>query len=133
MATYLLATNAPANSESLCAYLETRLEADDQVVAVNSQRGGDDSSADSIRLGREALDVVEEMLGDRATVETHQFIRGSDPAEDVLAAADEFDADELVIGVRKRNPTSKVVFGSVAQRILLTSNLPMAVVPQEQV
>ena len=133
MATYLLATNAPENSESLCAYLRGRLDPTDRVVAVNSQRGGDDTTGDEIHEGRAALDLVETELDDLATVETHQYVRGNDPASDVLAAADEFDADELVIGVRERNPTSKVVFGSVAQRILLTSNRPMAVVPQAEV
>lgn len=133
MTTFLLATNSPSNSESLCSYLEGRLEDDDTVIAVNSQLGGDDSSSESILEGREALDVVESMLGGRATVETHQFVRGNEPDEDVLEAAEEYDADEIVLGVRKRNPTSKVVFGSVAQRILLNANLPMAVVPQAEV
>lgn len=131
MTTFLLAANSSENSESLCEYLVGRLTSDDEVIAINSQRGGDDSSADAIIEGREALESVEDALGDRTTVETHQFIRGNDPDADVLAAAEEHDADELVIGVRKRNPTSKVVFGSVAQRILLNANLPMAVIPQE--
>lgn len=133
MATYLLATNSPTNSESLCAYLEPRLHPDDTVVAVNSQRGGDDSSSESIRDGVDALDVIEDALGDVATVRTHQYVRGNDPDTDVLAAAEEFEVDEIVIGVRKRNPTAKVVFGSVAQRILLNANRPIAVVPQERV
>ncbi len=67
------------------------------------------------------------------TSATRQFVRGNGPATDLLAHADAVDADELVIGVRERTPTAKVVFGSTAQRVLLRSNRPMAVVPLEGV
>jgi nucleotide-binding universal stress UspA family protein len=65
-------------------------------------------------------------------VETHQFVRGNDAAADILDYAEEVDADEILLGIRKRNPTAKVVFGSTAQKILLNSNRPMAVVPLER-
>lgn len=130
MTTFLLATDSTGTSESLCDYLTGRLADGDRVVAVNSHVGGDQTDAEEVRAGTEALEVVEERLGDRAEVETHQLVRGNEPHEDVIGTADEVDADEIVLGVRKRNPTAKVVFGSVAQKILLNSNRPMAVVPK---
>jgi nucleotide-binding universal stress UspA family protein len=90
-------------------------------------------SAFAPRDGEEALTVVSSRLGGFATVETHQFVRGNDPYEDVLEQAEDIDADEIVIGIRKRNPTAKVVFGSTTQRILLHSNRPIAVVPLVEV
>ncbi|GAA0192860.1 hypothetical protein GCM10009000_002150 [Halobacterium noricense] len=132
---YVLATNSVRTSEVLCEYLRDRLAPGDAVHAVNSQRGGDRTDSVEIRNGEDALAAVEDALGGVAdvTVETHQFVRGNPPAEDVLAYADDVDADEFVIGIRDRSPTAKVVFGSVAQDILLGSNLPMRVVPREQV
>jgi nucleotide-binding universal stress UspA family protein len=132
---YVLATNSIERSGSLCDYLGPRVGDDDLIHAVNSQRGGDATSSVDIRGGENALAAVEDALEATAgvTVETHQLVRGNAPAEDVLAYADDVDADEFVIGIRDRSPTAKVVFGSVAQDILLGSNLPIRVVPREEV
>lgn len=132
MTTYVLATNHVDTSAVLCDYLVSRLNDGDAVHAVNSLPGGDDTSSEDAREGEDALNVVAARLGGFADVETHQFVRGNDPADDVLDYADKVDADELVVGIRKRNPTAKVVFGSTAQNILLNSNRPMAVVPLER-
>ncbi|AUV80796.1 universal stress protein [Salinigranum rubrum] len=48
-----------------------------------------------------------------------------DTADEVLAYADEHDARYVVVGPRKRSPTGKVLFGSVAQSILLESERPV--------
>jgi len=133
MTTYVVATDHVDTSARICDYLVERLSSSDEVHAVNSQYGGKETDADDIQDGEEALNVVSSRLGGLTTVETHQFVRGNDPYEDVIDQAEEADADEIVIGIRKRNPTAKVVFGSTAQRILLHSNRPMIVVPLEDV
>ena len=122
MTTYVLATNDVHTSAALCDYLDERLDDDDEIHAVNSLPGGDETDSDEVRDGEDALNAVRTRLGGTADVETHQFVRGNDVA-----------ADELVIGVRKRNPTAKVVFGSNAQQILLQTNRPTVVVPLEEV
>jgi len=48
--------------------------------------------------------------------------------DEILAAANEIDADQIVIGGRRRTPTSKVVFGSTAQQILLCAPCPVTFV-----
>ncbi|QLG26153.1 universal stress protein [Halorarum halophilum] len=130
---FVLATDSVRTSDVLCSYLRECLDADDEVHAVNSKPGGDSTDADEIRAGEDALEVVEENLRGVVRVETHQYVRGNDPVEDVLGHAEEVGADELVMGIRKRNPTAKIVFGSVAQDLLLRANLPMRVVPRESV
>jgi nucleotide-binding universal stress UspA family protein len=131
--TYVVATNSVHTSAALCDYLDGRVDAGDTVHAVNSLRGGDRTDSDDIRDGEDALNAVSSRLGGTATVETHQFVRDNRPVEDVLDLVHAEDADEIVFGVRKRNPTAKIVFGSVAQSILLNANVPMAVVPLETV
>lgn len=130
MTTYVVATNASHVSRLLGDYLAARLGEGDAVHAVNSQVGHDETDADDIRQGEEALDALAERLEGEATVETHQFVRGNEPAADVLTAAADVDADEIVIGVRKRTPTQKLVFGSVAQSILVNADRPVVCVPR---
>jgi len=131
MTTFLVPTNSVDASAAACDYLRDRLDEGDTVVAVNSQIGGDETGAAAIRDGTDALNVVDARLGAVAEVETHQLVRGNDPETDVLAACEEFDADELVISVRDRTPTGKAVFGSVSQRLLLNATRPVVSVPRE--
>ncbi|AFK20237.2 universal stress protein [Haloferax mediterranei ATCC 33500] len=133
MATYVMGTDSVHTSAEVCDYLSQRIETDDVIHVVNSHQGGDHTDSDDVRDGEDAMNVVGSRLGDTVTIETHQYIRGNDPADDILQCAKEQNADEIVIGVRKRNPTSKIVFGSTAQDVLLNSNIPMAVVPLAKV
>ncbi|MBX0324617.1 universal stress protein [Halomicroarcula sp. F13] len=50
------------------------------------------------------------------------------PADGILELSTEFDVDHIAMGSRKRSPTGKVVFGSVAQQVLLESDVPVTVV-----
>ncbi len=127
MVTFVVGTKDADTSQRILEYLQGRVNDGDSVFVVNSQEGGDDTSSDEIRGGTEAIDVLADGLA--VEVKAHQFVRGNDPAEDILAAADEYDADEIVIGIRRRNPTGKIIFGSNAQDILLSSERPVVAVP----
>jgi nucleotide-binding universal stress UspA family protein len=129
MPTYVVATDHVDTSARLCDYLIDRVHAADVIHAVNSLPGGDTTDSRDVRDGEEALNVIFSRLGSVTTVETHQFVRDNEPYEDVLQQADEGDADELVIGIRQRSPTSKVVFGSTAQQVLRHADRPVVAVP----
>lgn len=125
MTTFLVGTDDASTSEKLAAYLADRLDPGDEVLAVNSLFGGDETSDDQVVEGEEALEV----LAERFDAETHQFVRGNSPQEDLMRFAEERDADELVIGIRKRSPTGKVIFGSTAQDLLLSTSRPVVCIP----
>ncbi|WP_121741077.1 universal stress protein [Natronorubrum halophilum] len=57
--------------------------------------------------------------------------RTGGPAETILAVADELDSDVIVLGVSKRSPVGKVLFGSVVQAVILDSDRPVTVVPEQ--
>lgn len=129
MAKLLVGTDGTEASERLLEYLDGQVGADDTVYVINSLVGGDEASSEDITDGEEALDILVDGLDGTTTVETHQYIRGNAPVEDFLEAAETFDADECVIGIRKRSPVGKMMFGSTAQNLLLESELPVRCVP----
>ena len=128
MSRLLVGTDGPETSDRLLGYLSDTLVADDEVCIVTSAPGGDETTSDEMATGEEALDTLDEGLG-QAVTERHQFVRGNEPVEDLLAAAEDFDADEYVIGIRKRTPVGKMVFGSTAQNLLLEADRPVRCVP----
>jgi len=129
MTRLLVGTNTERSSERLVAYLEDVVDEDDTLYLVNSLPGGDATDSDEVADGEAALDVLDKGLGAHANVERHQYIRGNEPIEDLLAAADEHDVDEFVIGIRKQSPVGKMVFGSTARDLLLETDLPVRCVP----
>jgi nucleotide-binding universal stress UspA family protein len=126
MTRYLVGVDSAETAERLVDYLEGRVTEDDTVFAVNSLPGGDQTTDDEVVKGREATEYIQ---GQLPNVETHQLVRGNSPQEDLVQFADENAVDELVIGIRKRSPTGKLVFGSTAQDLLLETSRPTVVVP----
>lgn len=60
--------------------------------------------------------------------EVRHLPRSSDPADDLLAVAEEVSAEVIVIGLRRRSPVGKLILGSNAQRILLDASCPVLAV-----
>lgn len=89
-----------------------------RLVVINSHRGGlDDEQARAAE--QELQRVTDEMSASGAEIEVRQLVRGNEPAEDLIAVANETSADLIVIGLRRRTPVGKLILGSNAQRILL--------------
>lgn len=102
------------------------------LLVVNSTRpdriGHRTSPEDAARI-EDDLGRVREQLA-RSGVQ-HELRRPSptpDPAEDIISAALECDAELIVIGLRRRTPVGKLLLGSNAQRILLDAPCPVLAV-----
>ena len=96
---------------------------------ISSHKGG--SSLDKT----EAAEITESLEGVRARLEesgveheVRQLVRGSDPSDDLIAVAEEVDADLIVIGLRRRTPVGKLIMGSNAQQVLLDAGCPVLAV-----
>lgn len=126
MTRYLIGVDTTDTAEKLVSYLQDRVTDDDTVYVVNSLYGESETSDADVVEGREATEYVEDHL---PNVDAHQLIRGNSPQEDLVQFADEYAVEELVIGIRKRSPTGKLVFGSTAQDLLLETTRPTVVVP----
>ena len=108
------------------------IEADQRgarLVVINSHKGGQALDKNVAAELEESMVTVRERL-EAAGVE-HEFrqlVRGVDPAEDLIAVADEVDADLIVIGLRRRTPVGKLIMGSNAQQVLLDASCPVLAV-----
>lgn len=127
---YLIATNGVDESQTLCDATRPQVTDGDTVYALNSLHGGDDTSSDDVEAGRDAIEQITTELGNLASVETYQLIRGNDPTTDIIDFAQEHDVDQIVIGIRKRSPTGKALFGSTAQEVLLYADRPVLAIPR---
>ena len=139
---YLLATDSVHTTAAACDYLQERAGPDDGVRVVHVQADTDERDSSSPRStssredagdardGREALNVATVRLGAVTEVETEQ--RSGSPAVELLAAAAEFDADEIVLGVHGGEPGAESAVGSTARAVLGDADRPVVVVPQEE-
>jgi nucleotide-binding universal stress UspA family protein len=80
------------------------------------------ASATQVTTVRRALDALE--TGD---IETSVVGESGDPTDAILRVADERDSDVVYIGGRKRTPTGKALFGSVAQSVILNADRPVQI------
>ena len=81
-------------------------------------------SLGDIRDPPKTVDRVIEAFEERGiTTELHELV--GDPADAILSTTDEIDADSVLMGVRDRSPIGKVVFGSVSQKVILGSEVPV--------
>ena len=102
-------------------------------MVINSNRGGRDLDNEQAELyERELTEVKAELDAAGITHEERQLVRGLEPAEDLIAVAEEVGADFIVIGLRRRSPVGKLILGSNAQRILLEAPCPVLAVKADR-
>ena len=105
---------------------EARLR-EEPVHVVNTSRG--DSLIDRRFASADALAAVRAQLEASGVVfEIAQDVGGHEASEELVDTADRVKASLLVIGIRRRSATGKLITGSQAQRILLDANCPVLAV-----
>ena len=82
------------------------------------------ASVHQIGTVRRAREVLED-----AGIDCAHYEASGDPGEELIAAADEVDADLLCVSGRKRSPAGKAVFGSTTQALVLNADRPVLAVP----
>jgi Universal stress protein UspA and related nucleotide-binding proteins len=102
----------------------------DEVCVIVMHAFTDNPSGASISQIKPARRMAENLEEDGYTVEFDE--RSGNPAKQILATADDHDADLVCIGGRKRSPTGKALFGSVTQSVLLDADVPVMVCHPEQ-
>jgi nucleotide-binding universal stress UspA family protein len=117
----------PEGDAALRAAVDEARLREQPLHVVNSSRG--DALSDPRFASSTALDEVRTRLDASGVVyEIDQQVRGHDAADEVVSAAERVNAALIVIGLRKRTPTGKLITGSQAQRILLDATCPVLAV-----
>ena len=61
-------------------------------------------------------------------MEVQDLARGSNPTDDLLEVAERESVSVMVMGTRRRSPVGKLLLGSNAQSILLSTYCPVSAV-----
>lgn len=112
-----------------------RLNAEIAVLSVIDTRtllGTDELSAgETITLERDAalqnLNVlIKNVFQDYPVM---RYIKEGDPSAEILAFSKEWSADMLVMGTHGRKGLSRLLLGSVAEKVLRHSDIPLTIIP----
>jgi nucleotide-binding universal stress UspA family protein len=117
----------PEGEAALTAGIREAGLREEPVHVLNTSRG--DSLIDNRFASQEALAAVRRRLDEAGVVyEIDQQVGGHDASDELVEIADRVKASLIVIGMRRRTPTGKLLTGSQAQRVLLDANCPVLAV-----
>ena len=104
-----------------------------EAIAVEESSVDDDAiSVEALR--ERAAAVGDELLRSHPTTAPAESIgRIGDPATEIVAHADDHDARYIVVSPQQRSQTGKLLFGSVAQSVLLNANCPVVSLRAEKI
>ena len=119
---YLVATDSVHTTAAACDYLGSRLDAADAVTVVSAPDASDRDADD-------ALNVADVRLVGDWDVETVRLDADGDPASAILAAANDRDADAVVVGPHAGTPEGGPTLGSTTRRVIEGVDVPVVVVP----
>lgn len=102
------------------------------LVVINAEQVLGEADTPPARSPEGAVQEVCAELGvPEPEVEIRRFPDAYEPADDLLAVAEETDAELIVIGLRRRTGVGKLILGGSAQRILLDATCPVLAVKTE--
>ena len=124
--------DTPEGRAALHAGLTEAMRREAQLVVVHSSRGGVALDGEEALAIKEALMIVQaELTADHVPFHIRNLVRGNEPWEDVVAMVEEYGAELVVIGLRRRSNVGKLLMGSNAQRILMNAQCPVLAVKSD--
>ena len=120
----------PEGEAALAAGIREATLREEPLHVVNTSRG--QSLVDTRFASEQALASVRAKLDASGCVyEIDQQVGRHEASDELVEIADRVRASMIVIGLRRRTPTGKLITGSQAQRILLDANCPVLAVKAE--
>ncbi|MGD2043055.1 MAG: universal stress protein [Acidimicrobiia bacterium] len=119
----------PEGRQALDLAIEEAGRRQARLIVVHSMRGGSRTKEDEYLRYQQALQRLEAEMEERGIEhEIKEYVRDQTPAEDLMEAVEEFDAELLVIGYKRRTATGKLLLGSHAQDVLMSATVPVLAV-----
>lgn len=119
----------PEGRQALDLAIEEAQRRQRRLIIVHSMKGGSRTREEEYLNYQKALDTLAADLTKRGIDhEIHEYVRDQTPAEDLIEAVSEFDAELLVIGYKRRTATGKALLGSHAQDVLMSATVPVLAV-----
>lgn len=135
--TVLLPTDGSEATENVVEHasdIATRRDAEVHVLSVVDDRAFLTLSEDRVpEVSEELRDEGERATGEAASalegdgVDVTTAVREGNPADEILAYADDHDADLVVMGTHGADPTRDML-GSVSQKVVTLSSVPVLTV-----
>ena len=104
---------------------EAKLRNQRMVVLHSAVGGSGQSSEEAVAIADAIVGVEARLVAEGVEYSTHDYVRGNSPAEDVIAAVKDHGGTLIVIGIRTRSATGKLLLGSNALDILHDANVPV--------
>ena len=99
------------------------------IILAYSMVGGPEVPRRDFEIAENSLEHEKSVLLEKkAPCETIMSVRGLEAGEDLVQLAGEHQADEVIVGVRRRSKVGKIIFGSTAQYVILNAPCPVVTV-----
>ncbi len=97
-------------------------------LVASMKKGTAEEQEEITKIEEAHQEAVETIKKEGIDCETHLLVRGFTPDEDLVQYAKEENVDEIVIGIRMRSKTGKMLFGSTAQHVILNAHCPVVTI-----
>ena len=117
----------PEGQAALDRAVEEARRAGARLLVINSAE--EPTGAPEPISAERGVDALSQRLtADGIGYDIRQLDVNDDPAESILSSVSDPATDLIVIGLRRRTPVGKLIFGSVAQQVLLEAECPVLAV-----
>ena len=118
---------SPLGEAALAAGVQEARRRQTGLVVVNSSQGH--AFVDPrFAVPEQVAELEQRLASEGVDVTVVQSATGREAADEILAAADDHDAELVVIGVRHRTAVGKLLLGSTAQKVVLEARTPVLAV-----
>lgn len=119
----------PEGKQALDLAVQEAARRQARLIIVHSMRGGSRTKeSEYVAYQRALSDLDSDLTARGIDHEIHEYVRDQSPAQDLVEAVEEFGAELLVIGYKRRTSTGKMLLGSHAQDVLMNATVPVLAV-----